>query len=65
MTSLDTAGAQLTILKMPTDGAAKKRLLSCLDAPTEAPGWPKVLRSPSGKDRYPMNPNLCCFLIFM
>ncbi|XP_046432380.1 uncharacterized protein LOC124185547 [Neodiprion fabricii] len=39
MTSLDTSGFQLSVLKLSSD----TRLIKYLDAPTAVPAWPKVL----------------------
>eukprot|EP00472_Partenskyella_glossopodia_P001634 CAMPEP_0197532344 /NCGR_PEP_ID=MMETSP1318-20131121/39363_1 /TAXON_ID=552666 /ORGANISM="Partenskyella glossopodia, Strain RCC365" /LENGTH=678 /DNA_ID=CAMNT_0043088881 /DNA_START=52 /DNA_END=2088 /DNA_ORIENTATION=+ len=41
MTSMDMAGFSVSLLKLPSDSFACKKMLMRLDAGTNAPGWPR------------------------
>ena len=48
MTSLEMAGIQISVLKVTNH----PERLKYLDAPTDAPAWPRPLMMPGRKDRF-------------
>ena len=56
MTSIDMAGIQASIFKLGEDGIRRRLWLDYLDSPTDAPAWPKILRSRKTDHRYTHGP---------